>query len=156
MKAKDRVHSHSYEHFEDLQLSAKEFYQSITDQLTEYQYPQVGHYLKEINEFSAFSTRRQYLVIHRYELQFMICAAPFGRSYFISWWMKDKRNNLSEFLRKIPLLGRLFSGDPSYYAIDTAMIFSNSIDAIVKHAVDRVKAEHGFRQSANALAGQQA
>jgi len=142
------VYSHNYQHFEDLQLSGKEFYAEIVRRIREYEYPDVASSSRLIRESSFLSSRRQYLCIYRGELEFLVCAAPFGRSFFISWYMEERRDPVREFMQRLPLVGWMFRPAPkTYYQLDTELIFVRSIDAIVRSVIQKVMVEHGFRVS---------
>ena len=41
MATQDTIDAHKYEHFEDLQLSARDFYAMLTSMIVEYRYPNV-------------------------------------------------------------------------------------------------------------------
>jgi hypothetical protein len=139
------VHSHSYQHFEDLQLSALDFYQSLGRSIKERDYPGLAFNIIKIPEGGLLSSRRKYLCISWNELEYLVCAAPFGRSFFISWWFNESGDWLQRFLRRIPLLGRLFrEGPKSLYRIDTELIFAKSIDALVQEAVNKIKESKGY------------
>ena len=148
MATSREVYSHSYQHFEDLQLSAKEFYSEIISRIKEYEYPSVVTASRMIRESSFLSSRREYLCIYRGGLEFKVCAAPFGRSFFISWYMEEHRDPVGEFIQRLPLVGWMFRPSPkTYYQLDTELIFVKSIDAIVRSVIQKVMVEHGFRVS---------
>ena len=69
-------------------MSTKEFYQAVSRRIKEMQYP-VSIHTQEFGEDGWLSPRREYLRIVRGELEYYVCAAPFGRSFFISWWLRQ-------------------------------------------------------------------
>jgi len=145
------IQSHSYQHFADLQLSANEFYAAVEKLIGEYQYPDVKCKRETLKEAGLFSGKREYLRVSKDADHYYVCASPFGKSFFISWWLKEKEDALKAAADKIPLFGKLISGSnrpKTFYEMDSELMFSNSINAIIKIAVDKVKADHGYKESA--------
>jgi hypothetical protein len=141
------VHSHSYQHFEDLQLSAKDFYAMLETFITDYQYPGVVCQCLVLREGGLFSSRREYLCIAKDRYRYYVCASPFGRSFFISWWLKEKEDSYTLFLSRIPFIGKWLVSDiqkKTFYEVDTETMFVQSITSIIKRTVNIVMAEHGF------------
>ena len=120
------IHSHSYEHFQDLQLSSKEFYNTVELMIKELQYPNLMIERVNLSEGGFFSPNREYLKIWNNFYQYYVCAAPYGKSFFISWWLKDNNSRFIAFLASIPLIGWLFPKrkDKTFYQIDSELIFS--------------------------------
>jgi hypothetical protein len=148
MATENSIVAHSSFHFEDLQLSSKEFYATIEEQLKYYEYPNLR--IKRVNFFenSVFSSFREYLCVQYKEHRFYICAAPFGRSYFISWWLKEQMSLWMVLLSYIPFIGaRLVRNNTkkSFYQTDTENLFLESIKGVVNALVDKVKQEKGVR-----------
>lgn len=140
------IHGHSYRHFGDLQMSSKEFYANLEKTIREYQFPNVSCKPVAFWEGGLLSDQREYLRISYLEFRYHVCAAPFGRSFFVSWWLEETEDWLLALLGRIPLIGRLFRpGKKTYYQIDAELIFTESIEALVRAAVASVAAEHGYR-----------
>lgn len=145
------IHSHSYQHFEDLQLSTKEFYKMLAALIKEYEYPNVKCKIVALEErYGLLNTlllsNRDYLQISRGKLRYLVCAAPFGRSYFISWWHEQRETDLERFLTK--LLG---PKKKTRYEVDTELMFNNAIASIVKLAIQKATADKGFRTTEKLL-----
>lgn len=146
MATETSIVAHSSWHFEDLQLSSKEFYQAIEEKLAYYEYPQLCAYRTTLSE-SSFFTGREYLCVQFKENQFYICAAPFGRSFFISWWLKEQPNMWAIFLSYIPFFGRRWAEivmRKTLYQQDSEDLFLQSIKKIVETLVEKVKVDKGF------------
>ncbi len=140
------IHGHSYRHFGDLQLSSREFYADLERTIGEYQFPNVTCKQVDFWEGGLLSDRREYLRISHRDLRYHVCAAPFGRSFFVSWWLEETEDWVLALLGRIPLIGRIFRPEKkTYYEIDAELIFTASIEALVVEAVNRVAAEHGYR-----------
>lgn len=146
MATETSIVAHSSFHFEDLQLSSKEFYQSVEDQLKWYEYPQLSISRVNLSTGSMF-TGREYLCVQFKENRFYICAAPFGRSYFISWWLKQEPSFWTVFLSYIPFFGERWARNSmkkTLYQQDSEDLFLQSIKKIVEALVEKVKLDKGF------------
>jgi hypothetical protein len=93
-----------------------------------------------------FMERRQYLKISRGEFHYYICAAPFGRSFFINWWYREEEDWLKKQLLKFALYRVLFTDRVlTFFQQDTLLMFTQAIDGIVSEAVEKVLPEHTKR-----------
>jgi hypothetical protein len=148
------IHSHSYQHFEDLQLSAQNFYTMLETMIRDYQYPGVEVKRETLKESGFFSSSREYLRISKRASNYYVCASPFGKSFFISWWLKEQEDGLANVVDKVPLFGGLLSGKnrpKTFYELDSELMFTQSIHSIIQAAVNKVLADHGFRTKAKEL-----
>jgi hypothetical protein len=144
--AQKTIHVHSYEHFADMQHSSADFYLKLEGLIKEYQYPGVLCSYVELPEDGMLSPKRRYFCVTRRFLNYYVCAAPFGRSFFVSWWLGETEDEMTVFLRRIPIIKWFFPTSKTYYQIDTELMFRNAVEAIVKGAVASLKAEHGYRE----------
>ncbi len=145
----DTLHAHNSQHFEDLQLSAKEFYTLLKDKIAEYQYPGVTCTPITLKESGIFSSKREYLRISKQRYHYYVCASPFGRSFFISWWLQEDANTGANVARKMGWFGKAIAKrmeNKTFYEVDTEQMFTASINSIIKMAVEKVKADKGFRK----------
>ncbi|MDB4921225.1 hypothetical protein [Mucilaginibacter sp.] len=139
--AQPTIHTHTYQHFENLQLSAKDFYTQLHSLITEYQFPEVTCRVTPLSDNGSFFSRREYLEIKYHSFKYYVCAAPFGKNFFISWRLQEYVSTWTRFSNWIE--GKK---GKSFYEQDTEVMFSNSITALVKNVVGKVMEEHGFRQ----------
>jgi hypothetical protein len=140
------VHKHSYKLFEDLQLSSDDFYTSLEQVVTQYQYPSVTIQRVYLKTEGWFTERRQYLKISRGDFHYYICASPFGRSFFISWWYREEEDWLKKQLLKFALYRVLFTDRVlTFFQQDTLLMFTHAIDGIVSEVVEKVQPEHSKR-----------
>ena len=149
MATVDTLHSHTYQHFEDLQMSSEQFYSMLEAMIKEYQYPDISIERRTLKEGGLLSSKRVYLCVSRSYQNFYVCAAPYGRSFFISWWLQEDAHTASNLAETVPLLGKAIAQrmeSRSFYQLDTELMFVQSVSAIVRKAVEKVKADHGFRK----------
>jgi len=149
MASQTTVHAHNSQHFEDLQLSAKDFYDLLKKMIESYQYPDVTCTPVTLSEGGLFSSKREYLRISKQRYHYYVCASPFGKSFFISWWLKEEAHTSANLAGKIPWFGKAVAQrmeSKTYYEVDTELMFTSSINSLIKMAVEKVKADHGHRK----------
>ena len=127
--------AHASFHFEDLQLSSKEFYHAVEDQLKYYEYPSL-HTSRVSLSGSSWFVGREYLCVQYNEYRFYICAAPFGKSYFVSWWLKRQPGFWARFFKN-----RMRK---TLYQQDTEDLFLQSVKKIIEALVEKVNIDKGF------------
>lgn len=64
-----------------------EFYTAFEKAVEERKVPQLHSTRVEHKESGLASANREYLRMHRGKHAFDICAAPFGKGFFVSWWL---------------------------------------------------------------------
>lgn len=144
----DVILSHWYYNFEELQLSSNDFYGSLETLLKDRNYPGVSYKRVTHSEGGMFSSGREYLQICRGDYVFDICAAPFGKSFFISWWLGEKGSPLTGLLARIPLVGPALATraqQKTYFQIDTENMFKESISQGVLSVIDGIMQNKGLR-----------
>lgn len=141
--------NHTYRHFADLQLSSDEFYDRLRERIAYYQYPDVKFYRKAMATGGLFSVKREYLCVWHNQYHFYVCAAPYGRSFFISWWFQYERNAILEWLYRSPVISYLFEEkETTMFRKDTQLMFQNSINEIITEVSGGVQPQHGIRRTA--------
>lgn len=141
--SKEDIHAHLYVHLEDYQLASREFYGMVERTLTDKAFPEVDADTITLSEGSVWTPNREYLQVRCGDLTFIICAAPFGKNFFISWWLKEKRYSSLELF-----FLRLFGGSThkTYYQIDSEYIFMEGVQAVVLESVIAVTEQKGLRK----------
>jgi len=133
------IFSHWHHFTAGLEESSQEFYGSVERAITSRNLTGVGLSRVEFHEGSAFSAKREYLRVVRQEHIFDICAAPYGNGFFISWWLGEEIGWFLRILSAIPFLGpwlvNIFKPQ-TYYRIDTATMFQESVHSAVTEVLD--------------------
>jgi hypothetical protein len=143
------IENHRHHYFDDLQFSSKEFYAMLEKTIGEYQFPNVSCSRTEFSEHGLFSAKREYLKVSWYDCEYLICAAPFGRSFFVSQWLRGTGNTLFKLIALIPFIGRWLAArlaPTTFYRIDSELLFKESVANIVDAAVRAIGETKGFRQ----------
>lgn len=139
--------NHSYRHFADLQLSAQQFYTDLEAAIKSYQFPDVIISRRAMFENGIFERRREYLCVSRGELYFYVCAAPYGKSYFISWWFQHYRDWFWDWLFRVEWIRRMFENrEDTMFKADTRIMFESSLDRIISELAAAVQPHHGTRK----------
>ncbi len=147
-RAKAFVISHWHHSFEGFQISAQDFYQSVTEILKTKNIPNAHFTRVDHYESSVLSAKRQYLRVQRFELLFNICAAPFGPGFFTSWWLGEKPTGFQLFISLIPFMGDWLTKrlmPDTYYRKDTAIMFQDTVNSAVQEALDQQTSAKGIR-----------
>jgi len=163
------VLSHWHRLFEGFQDSPQRIYNLLEEAINKREIPDVNISRISYPEAGALSASREYFRVQRREHIFDICAAPFGTGFFISWWLGETRK-FSWLLAVIfvavitgiglaiklpwwlPLgigvvivaLWRL-SFRPTYYRLDTALMFQDSVHSAVLEVIGQATEGKGLR-----------
>lgn len=129
-------------------FSTQEFYKLLKEDLLSNGIKRVSIKQVSLSEGSVFSSRRTYLRVTWKDYQYDVCAAPFGKGFFISWWL-IYQNSIGEIIiSKIPFVGnwlvrKLYP--VTYYKVDTASMFMSYAQASVLKVIDEITTNKGTR-----------
>lgn len=140
--------SHWHHLLENLSHSSQAFYNTLEGAIRKRGVPEVSVSRISYREGGILSAKREYLRIKRKNYIFDICAAPFGNSFFTSWWLGETPGGLKELILMIPLIGPLFVGlfkPTTYYQYDVALMFQDSVHAAVIETIDEITKAKGIR-----------
>ncbi len=139
-----------YHHFADFQYSSHAFYDKLQNLINEQNYPGVKSYVAPHSEGGILSAKRDYLSVHRNETRFDICAAPFGKGFFISWWLTETSGCLTALFLGIPKWGEWLSNyanRKSFYHVDSQTMFKTAIHSLILAVIDDITEPKGIRLS---------
>ncbi len=133
---------------DEFSFSTQEFYKLLQEELQNQGIKSIMAKHVYLKEGNAFSSKRTYLRATWKDYQYDICAAPFGKGFFISWWLLYK-NSIGEILvSKIPFVGGWLARKlypVTYYKIDTASMFMTYAQTAVLKVVDDITKSQGSR-----------
>jgi hypothetical protein len=133
----------------NLQTSSLEFYAAVERALEQRGIPAIRKPARIAwPEGGWFTARRQYLRIQRKKLVFDICAAPFGNGFFVSWWLGELPNFLVGLILVVPVIGPLLGWmfrPWTYWKMDTALMFRESVRQAVLEVLDGLTSAKGIR-----------
>ena len=142
------VFSHWFHLLEGLQESPKSFYESLEGAVKKRELPDVKISRIHYREGGVFSAKREYFRANRKAYIFDICAAPFGRGFFVSWWLGEVPGFFRALILAIPVLGPFLVRTVrpiTYYRYDTTLMFQESVHAAVLETVDGLTQAKGVR-----------
>ena len=131
-----------------LQQSSDSFYGEVERALKEHNIDHIKIERVHLSEGGIFSAKREYLQVLRGEHVFLVCAAPFGNGFFISWWLGYVESGFLAWLARLPVIGfivRNFLTPMTYYKLDTALMFQSITHSVVAGILDTMLSAKGMR-----------
>jgi hypothetical protein len=171
---KTLVVSHWAKLFEGFQMQPTELYSLVEERVRARKVPDVQTSRVDWHEGGAFSDKREYLRLNRRDLDFYICAAPFGSGFFVSSrlttpasinWLLIIPAGIVGFLFVAFIFVKIFgffgillslgaaiagivylvnANKLTFYKIDTAMMFQQAVHQSVMEAVDQSTSAKGI------------
>lgn len=139
--------------FDNLQLSANDFYKKMEEAIQIQELPNVKLSQENLSEGGLLSSKRLYLRITRKGLVFDICAAPFGKNFFFSYWYGTESSGFVNLLAKIPYIGKFLAQrvqEKTYYQIDTENMFKECVVNTFFREIESVSSAQGIRSLTDA------
>lgn len=134
----------------DFQFSTEEFYKLLEAKIKERELPDVKTKTRNLSIGGMFSKNRLYFEVSRKDYIFHVCAAPFGKDYFFSWYLRVKLSPIQELLAKIPIIGVYFATKltyKTYYQLDTEAMFKQSVHHAIADTIGDILEPKGKRLS---------
>lgn len=104
---KPQVEGHWHSLIEGFSTSSLDFYELVKAGIARREIPDLKISQVEWKESGLGSGKRVYLRVSREQLNFDICAAPFGTGYFFSWWLARISQALLDLLFLLLCLGSI-------------------------------------------------
>jgi hypothetical protein len=143
------VISHWSHNFQSFTLSADQFYAAAQHILAAHQMPDTKIVRVVHKEGGMFSSNREYLRVKHANLVFDVCAAPFGKDFFISWWLYETEGRATSLL-KGTTIGKILKSKETartFYQVDKEEMFRSCVHECILAAIAKVtegKAEWGL------------
>lgn len=131
--------------FPGLTFSAQDFYSRVEEACKRAEIPDAKYSKKTYAQSGLFSARREYFRVARNEFVYDICAAPYGKGFFVSCWLGETNPGI---LERIPVLNSIFGKNrerKSYYQADTEAMFRMSVISAVNSVIDEITEGKGIR-----------
>lgn len=141
-------HSHWNTLIDNFNFSTKEFYHLLEEEFKSHGISNIIISEVKLKEGNMLSSKRLYLRMEWRDYQYDICGAPFGKGFFISWWLLYKGSILQVLIERIPIFGAWLSKilfPKTYYTIDTASMFMTYAQSSVLKVMDDMTKELGTR-----------
>lgn len=140
--------SHWHQMIPGMSQSSQEFYTMVEEGIANLQLKNVRVERIMMAEGGIFSAKREYLQIRRDAQVFHVCAAPYGPSFFISWWLGSVEKGILALLSLWPFIGPLilrYLRPMTYFKMDTTLIFQSLTHGAIMEALDSLTQAKGLR-----------
>lgn len=143
-----RHHSNWNTLLNNFNFSTQEFYKLLKEELLNHNIRGLKSMTVSLKEGSFFSSSRTYLRVTWKDYQYDVCAAPFGKGFFVSWWLLYKNSLGAILLSKFPFVGKWLVNKwypITYYKVDTASMFMTYAQSSVLKVIDDITKAKGIR-----------
>lgn len=146
------VISHWSHFFEKFNMSSMEFYTELETQLQEHDMPNTAISKTTHKEAGILSASREYLRIKHGDIVFDVCAAPFGKDFFISWWLYESVGGMRRVFKNTKFGDFLHqrAQNRTFYQIDEESMFRSCVHDCILATVEKVSNGKGVRQLTDA------
>lgn len=152
LNSTQEVRGNQHRLLDNLHFSSQEFYTSVENELIAQSIPGLDFSRITYAEGGIFSCRREYLRIKRKEYAFDVCAAPFGKGTFVSWWLGEIDTPYRNYLARIPFIGQFFlKRTKTYFELDNEAMFKESVVAAIQRVIQEYSEFRGLRVPTNRL-----
>jgi len=134
--------------FDKFQFSVQDFYNEVERGIKERELPGVYIFRTEHPEQSVLLAQREYLRVRYEHLIFEICASPYGKGSFVSWWLY---RSVSYFEAKAAQSNSTSAAiyeslaTKTMYQMDKATMFKESVHLAVTKAIEVMSTAKGYR-----------
>lgn len=143
------VLSHWHHRFETIQFSPEEFYTLLESVMEQKEIKKLNIVPINYSQGGWLSPKRKYLRVQYGQLVFDICAAPFAKEFFVSWWFGELSTPWEDFVRAFPIFGKYLKTkkrEKSFYELDTDTMFKESVSICVKETIEQLTQIKGMRK----------
>lgn len=123
--------------------SSKDFYDALIEEINAHEIEGIRKGVNPRITRGAFSRKRNYLIVRYDDFLIEICAAPFGKSFFVSYWVLNEDNRFEIAIGRIPWLGKRLVKwfyPVTAYRIDTIEMYRILIHNLVIEKIDEMLA----------------
>jgi len=147
-KSEKDFHSNWNTLLDNFSHSTEDFYELLKQELSNRGITNLRMINKSLNQDSIGYVKRKYLQITWKDYDYYVCAAPFGKGFFVSWHLVYKDSPFQIFIAKTPFVGnwlvdKLFA--MTFYQRDTASMFMTYTHQSVLKVIENITTEQGVR-----------
>lgn len=142
-----QILSNSSYHIPFFNASSEDFYTLVEQIIRSHDIPNAFKERVKHKEAGFFSSNREYLRIRYGDLNFDICAAPFGKDFYVSWWLFESEDIFRKFLKGTIVGNYLIdrASKVTFYQADNEAVFKRFMHNAVLEAIDKITETNGFR-----------
>ncbi|HYD21167.1 MAG TPA: hypothetical protein VEB40_06830 [Flavipsychrobacter sp.] len=138
-----------YHLFEEQSFSSKDFYKSVTAKIEAKGIKGAQIDMISYGEEWFLSGKRIYLQILRDDSLFLVCAAPFGPDFFVSYRSGEPFDRWRSVFIHLPFVGKYLERaytHRTFFQIDTDTMFRELVHQCVLKTIDELTSASGIRQ----------
>jgi len=142
----DNITSTWHRSFANQHYSAQEFYRLVDAAIREKKITHLS--IERVIYSDTFLGSREYLQIRRSDQMILICAAPFGTDYFISWRQGQPVHFLQDMCMRIPKIGESLTAvlfRKTFFQQDTDAMFREAVHQCVLAAINHITSTQAER-----------
>jgi hypothetical protein len=142
-----QVLSHWAHYFPYSTLSSNTLYSKVEELVKSHEMPHTKTERVTHKEGGMFSASREYFRIKYKDLVFDVCAAPFGKDFFVSWWLYESEGAMKSLL-KFTKAGEFLAeraAKRTFFEADEESIFRSCVHDCVLEAIDKLTEGQGQR-----------
>jgi hypothetical protein len=134
------VLSHWSHFFHFLELSSNMFYEQLEKTLKEHEMPNAKIERTTHKEAGLLSANREYLRIKHGDIVFDVCASPFGKDFFISWWLYETAGTMRTLFKhtKVGNFLNARAENRTFYQIDEESMFRSCVHDCILETITKV------------------
>ncbi len=146
------VLSHWSHFFHSFSMSSDMFYGELEKTLQDHDMPHSVIERTKHKEAGMLSARREYLRIRHKDIVFDVCASPFGKNFFISWWLYETAGTMRTVLKNTKMGNFLQARAErrTFYQIDEEDMFRSCVHECILETVTKVAEGKGLMQLSDA------
>lgn len=134
------VLSHWSHFFHSFHTSSDMFYGELEKTLRAHEMPHLALGRTRHKEGGILSAKREYLRIKYGDIVFDVCASPFGKDFFISWWLYETEGSLRTIFRSTRFgdFLRARASKRTFYQFDEEDMFRSCVHECILETIHKV------------------
>ncbi len=134
------VLSHWSHFFQSFALSSNSFYAELEQTLKGHEMPNAAITRTQHKEGGILSAAREYLRIKHGDIVFDVCAAPFGKDFFISWWLYESAGTMRTLLKQTKVGNFLNerAAKRTFFQVDEEDMFRSCVHECILETIAKV------------------
>jgi hypothetical protein len=132
--------SHWSHFFQSFSLSSDLFYNELEKTLQNHEMPNAAIGRTKHKEGGMLSAAREYLRIKHGDIVFDVCASPFGKDFFISWWLYESAGTMRTMLKntKVGDFLNQRASKRTFYQVDEEDMFRSCVHECILETITKV------------------
>lgn len=146
------VLSHWSHFFQSFAMSSSLFYEELEKTLKLHEMPNAVISKTTHKEGGIISAAREYLRIKHGDIVFDVCASPFGKDFFISWWLYETAGPMRTMLKntKVGDFMNERASKRTFYQFDEEDMFRSCVHDCILETIAKVSEGKGITELTDA------